>query len=116
IVRTDPDLPKHQGLTMFLVDLKAPGVTVRPLRQITGEAHFNEVFFDDVSVPDDQRLDEVGNGWRVALTTLMNERRATGGAGGGGGRRGSGDNTLVRLARDFGLWGDKEIRNEVMDL
>ncbi len=116
IVRTDPDMPKHQGLTMFLVDLKAPGVTVRPLRQITGEAHFNEVFFDDVRVPDDQRLDEVGNGWSVALTTLMNERMAIGGAGGGGGRRASGENALVRLARDAGVWGDGEIRDEVMNL
>ena len=116
IVRTDPDLPKHQGLTMFLVDLKAPGVTVRPLRQITGEAHFNEVFFDDVRVPDDQRLDEVGSGWKVALTTLMNERMAIGGAGGGGGRRGVGDNALVRLAKDAGRWDDGEARDEVTNL
>jgi len=116
IVRTDPDLPKHQGLTMFLVDFKAPGVTVRPLRQITGEAHFNEVFFDDVRIPDDQRLDEVGQGWRVALTTLMNERMAIGGAGGGGGRRGGGDNALVRLAKDAGRWSDGEVRDEVMSL
>jgi alkylation response protein AidB-like acyl-CoA dehydrogenase len=115
IVRTDPDLPKHQGLTMFLVDLHAPGVTVRPLRQITGEAHFNEVFFDDVRVPDSQRLDEVGAGWKVALTTLMNERMAIGGAGGGA-RRGTGENALVRLARDFGLWDDAEQRDRVMDL
>jgi alkylation response protein AidB-like acyl-CoA dehydrogenase len=117
IVRTNPDLPKHQGLTMFLVDLHAPGVTVRPLRQITGEAHFNEVFFDDVRVPDTQRLDEVGAGWKVALTTLMNERMAIGGAGGGGGpRRGSTENALVRMARDFGLWDDAEQRDRVMDL
>ena len=115
IVRTNPDLPKHQGLTMFLVDLHAPGVTVRPLRQITGEAHFNEVFFDDVRVPDDQRLDEVGNGWRVALTTLMNERMAIGGAGGGT-RRQAGENALVRLAREYGHWDDAEQRDRVMDL
>lgn len=116
IVRTDPDLPKHQGLTMFLVDLHAPGVTVRPLRQITGEAHFNEVFFDDVRVPDSQRLDEVGSGWKVALTTLMNERMAIGGAGGGGPRRGTGENALVRLAREFGVWDDAEHRDRVVDL
>jgi alkylation response protein AidB-like acyl-CoA dehydrogenase len=115
IVRTDPDLPKHQGLTMFLVDLTSPGVSVRPLRQITGEAHFNEIFFDDVRVPDTQRLDEVGNGWRVALTTLMNERMAIGGAGGGG-RRGAGDNALVRLAKDAGKWDDREVRDEVVNL
>jgi alkylation response protein AidB-like acyl-CoA dehydrogenase len=117
IVRTDPDLPKHQGLTMFLVDLHAPGVTVKPLRQITGEAHFNEVFFDDVRVPDDQRLDEVGSGWRVALTTLMNERMAIGGAAGGGGaRRRGGDNALVRLAKDAGVWDDLATRDRVVDL
>jgi alkylation response protein AidB-like acyl-CoA dehydrogenase len=86
------------------------------LRQITGEAHFNEVFFDDVRVPDDQRLDEVGKGWTVALTTLMNERMAIGGAGGGGGRRTGGDNALIRLARDAGVWSDGEIRDEVMNL
>jgi alkylation response protein AidB-like acyl-CoA dehydrogenase len=117
IVRTDPDLPKHQGLTMFLVDLHAPGVEVRPLRQITGEAHFNEVFFTDVRVPDDQRLDEVGKGWTVALTTLMNERMAIGGAGGGGGpRRQVGDNALVRLAREHGVWDDAQTRDRVMGL
>jgi alkylation response protein AidB-like acyl-CoA dehydrogenase len=116
IVRTDPDLPKHQGLTMFLVDLHAPGVEVRPLKQITGEAHFNEVFFTDVRVPDDQRLDDIGAGWKVALTTLMNERMAIGGAGGGGGRRTSGDNALVRLAKDAGNWSDGQTRDRVMSL
>ena len=116
IVRTDPDLPKHQGLTMFLVDLRAPGVTVKPLRQITGEAHFNEIFFDDVRVPDDQRLDDVGAGWKVALTTLMNERMAIGGAGGGGPRRQAGDNALMRLAKDNGVWDDGQTRDRIMDL
>ena len=116
IVRTDPDLPKHQGLTMFLVDLKAPGVEVRPLKQITGEAHFNEVFFTDVRVPDDQRLDEVGAGWKVALTTLMNERMAIGGAGGGGPRRQAGDNALIRLAKEHGVWDDGQTRDRVTDL
>jgi alkylation response protein AidB-like acyl-CoA dehydrogenase len=102
---------------MFLVDLRTPGVTVKPLRQITGEAHFNEVFFDDARVPDDQRLDEVGSGWKVALTTLMNERMAIGGAGGGGGpRRQGGDNALVRLAKDAGVWDDGQTRDHVMDL
>ncbi|HZJ47657.1 MAG TPA: acyl-CoA dehydrogenase family protein [Acidimicrobiia bacterium] len=78
-VRTDPDAPKHRGITYFIVDMKAEGVDVRPLYQITGEAEFNEVFFDDVSIPDDQRIDAVGAGWRVAMTTLMNERVAIGG-------------------------------------
>jgi alkylation response protein AidB-like acyl-CoA dehydrogenase len=74
------------------------------------------VFFDDVRVPDDQRLDEVGSGWKVALTTLMNERMAIGGAGGGGSRRGAGENALVRLAREFGLWEEGEHRDRVVDL
>jgi alkylation response protein AidB-like acyl-CoA dehydrogenase len=78
VARTDPDLPKHQGLTYFIVDMKAPGVEVRPLRQITGEAEFNEVYFTDVRIPDSDRLGAVGDGWRVALTTLMNERVAIG--------------------------------------
>ncbi|NOY56035.1 MAG: acyl-CoA dehydrogenase [Actinobacteria bacterium] len=78
-VRTDPDAPKHRGITYFIVDMKAEGVDVRPLYQITGEAEFNEVFFGDVRIPDDQRIDAVGAGWRVAMTTLMNERVAIGG-------------------------------------
>ena len=92
ICRTDPDLPKHKGLTGFIVDMKAPGVEVRPLRQMTGGASFNEVFFTEVRVPDEQRLGDVNEGWTVALTTLMNERAAIGGAGmgiDGGGRAGS---------------------------
>jgi alkylation response protein AidB-like acyl-CoA dehydrogenase len=79
VARTDPDVPKHQGLTYFIADMHAPGVEVRPLRQITGDAEFNEVFFTDVRIPDGQRLDAVGAGWRVATTTLMNERVAIGG-------------------------------------
>jgi alkylation response protein AidB-like acyl-CoA dehydrogenase len=79
VTRTDPDVPKHAGMTYFVCDMTAPGVEVRPLRQITGEAEFNEVFLTDVHIPDTQRLGEVGNGWRVAQTTLMNERVAIGG-------------------------------------
>lgn len=79
VARTDPDQPKHKGLTYFVVDMQAPGVDVRPLRQMTGEAEFNEVFFTDVRIPDDERLGEVGEGWRVSLTTLMNERVSIGG-------------------------------------
>ena len=80
VTRTDPDQPKHRGMTYFVVDMEAEGVDIRPLYQITGEAEFNEVFFDDAKVPDDQRIDDVGAGWRVAMTTLMNERVAIGGS------------------------------------
>ena len=81
LTRTDPSLPKHRGLTMFIVDLKAPGVTIRGLRQLSGDAAFNEVFFDDVEIPDEWRIGEVNDGWRVAITTLMNERMSIGGGG-----------------------------------
>src|SRR3984885_10773440 len=79
LARTDPGVPKHRGMTYFVADMHAPGVEVRPLRQITGDAEFNEVFFTDARIPDSQRLDAVGAGWRVAMTTLMNERVAIGG-------------------------------------
>jgi alkylation response protein AidB-like acyl-CoA dehydrogenase len=78
VARTDPELPKHQGLTYFIVDMEAEGVEVRPLRQITGEAEFSEVYFTDVTIPDTNRIGGRGDGWRVSLTTLMNERVAIG--------------------------------------
>ena len=81
VARTDPDQPKHKGLSYFIVDMKAPGVEVRPLKQITGDAEFNEVFFTDVRIPDTMRLGPEGEGWMVATTTLMNERAALSGAG-----------------------------------
>ncbi len=80
LARTDPDVPKHDGLTAFIVDMHGPGVEVRPLVQITGEAHFNEVYFTNARIPDANRLAGVGDGWRVAVTTLMNERVSIGGA------------------------------------
>jgi alkylation response protein AidB-like acyl-CoA dehydrogenase len=79
VARTDPSVPKHKGLTYFVIDMDQPGVEVRPLRQMTGHAEFNEVYFTDARVPDAFRLDAVGEGWRVALTTLMNERVSIGG-------------------------------------
>ena len=80
VTRTDPGVPKHAGMTYFLCDMQEPGIEIRPLRQITGEAEFNEVFLNDVQVPDDQRLGAVGEGWQVATRTLNNERVAIGGA------------------------------------
>jgi alkylation response protein AidB-like acyl-CoA dehydrogenase len=79
LARTDPDLPKHQGLSFFICDMTAPGVEVRPLRQLTGDAEFNEVFFTDARIPDADRLGSEGSGWAVARATLMNERMAIGG-------------------------------------
>jgi len=80
ITRTDPEVPKHRGLTMFFLDMKSPGVDIRPIKQANGDSGFNEVYFDNVRIPDAQRLGEVGEGWKVSLTTLMNERLAIGGS------------------------------------
>src|SRR6476659_1288640 len=82
LARTNPEASRHRGLTMFVIDMHAPGVTVRPLRQMNGHLSFNEVFLDDVLIADSERLGDVDDGWRVALTTLMNERMAVGGGGG----------------------------------
>ena len=112
VCRTDPDLPKHKGLTGFIVDMKAPGVEIRPLRQMTGGANFNEVFFNEVRVPDSWRLGEVNDGWRVALTTLMNERASIGGGPGYGG----GFTRLKEMVRHFGLADDSIVRQQLMDL
>ena len=106
LARTNADVPKHRGLTYFIADMTAPGVEVRPLRQLTGEAEFNEVFFTDVRVPDSARLGDEGNGWAVAQGTLMNERMAIG----GGATRESG--MLGKLA---GLWRDRpELRRPAL--
>src|SRR3569623_1273436 len=80
LTRTDPTVPKHKGLTMFFLDMKSPGVEVRPIKQASGASDFNEVYFTNVRIPDHQRLGEVGDGWNVSLTTLMNERSAIGAA------------------------------------
>ncbi len=99
VTRTDPEAPKHKGMTYFALDMKAPGVEVRPLRQITGEAEFNEVYMTDVRVPDAHRIGDVGEGWRASLTTLMNERSAIGGGSAGGSkpRRGGAANDAVEV-------------------
>jgi len=113
ITRTSPDKPKHKGLTMFLVDMHAPGVEVRPLRQMTGGASFNEVFFEEVRVPDSHRLGDVDEGWTVALTTLMNERAAIGGGGAGVGTMSL--NRFVEMARHYGVADDPLVRQRLAD-
>jgi alkylation response protein AidB-like acyl-CoA dehydrogenase len=106
ITRTDPNVPKHQGLTMFFLDMKSPGVEARPIKQISGGANFNEVFFTNVRVPDAQRLGKVGDGWKAALTTLMNERLAVGMPSGG-----LDVDELLELARSTELEDGPAIRN-----
>jgi alkylation response protein AidB-like acyl-CoA dehydrogenase len=115
ICRTDSDLPKHKGLTGFVVDMHAPGVEIRPLRQMTGGTSFNEVFFNEVRVPDDHRLGDVNQGWTVALTTLMNERASIG-AGGGGGMGLASVTRLAEMCRHFGVLDDPLVRQKMMDV
>ena len=101
VARTNPDVPKHDGLSYFVVDMKSPGVEIRPLYQITAEAEFNEVFFTDVRIPHENMLGKEGQGWRVAITTLMNERVAIG--GGGSKRKGGGS-----IAQVTKLWQERK--------
>lgn len=118
LARTDPDRPKHQGITYFLLDMRQPGVEVRPLRQITGEAEFNEVFLDGARVPDAHRVGDVNDGWRVSASTLSSERQMVSGSGSGGMGRlgGSSAERLITLAKETGRWADPVIRNKVMHL
>src|SRR5665213_695516 len=107
LARSDPAAPKHQGITAFLLDLRTPGIDVRPLRQINGASHFNEVFLTDVRIPDAMRLGDPGSGWRAANTMLSNERAMIG----GGGRVGFRD--LVALAQHCGANDDVMLRQEL---
>ena len=118
LARTDPEQPKHKGITYFLLDMHQPGVEVRPLRQITGEAEFNEVFLDGARVPDAHRVGEVNDGWRVSASTLSSERQMVSGSGSGGMGRlgGSSAERLISLARETGRWDDPVIRNKIMRL
>jgi alkylation response protein AidB-like acyl-CoA dehydrogenase len=108
LARTDPDQPKHRGITYFLVDMRSPGVEVRPLRQINGVAHFNEVFLTDVRIPAENVLGEVNGGWGVAQTTLANERNLIGGG------TGIGFKDFVRLAREQGRADDPLLRQRLV--
>jgi alkylation response protein AidB-like acyl-CoA dehydrogenase len=124
LARTDPDVPKREGITYFLLDLRQAAVDVRPLRHIGGEVDFNEVFLDGARVPDTQRVGAVGAGWKVANATLSGERQMVSGAGSGGVDRigGSGADALVRLARRLdaegrpGGWANPVHRDEVVRL
>ncbi len=107
LTRTDANVPKHKGLTMFHLSMKTPGVEVRPIKQASGASGFNEIFFTDVKIPDSQRVGEVGQGWQVALTTLMHERLAVGGGQGGG----LDVPQLLQLARELELEDGPAIKN-----
>jgi acyl-CoA dehydrogenase len=110
LARTDPDAPKHAGITYFLLDMSSPGIEIRPLRQMTGHAHFSEVFLDEVRIPAANVVGRPGEGWKVAQTTLSAERTAI--AGGSGGADPPG---LIDLARDFGVAHDPLVRQQLVD-
>jgi len=116
LCRTDPEAPKHKGLTGFVVDMHAPGVDIRPLRQLTGGASFNEVFFTEVRIPDSHRLGDVNGGWTVALTTLMNERAAIGGGMAGTSSGNMSTQRLIDLVRHQGKEQDPLVRQQVADI
>jgi alkylation response protein AidB-like acyl-CoA dehydrogenase len=114
IARTSPEKPKHRGITMFVIDFKAPGVDIRPLRQMNGGSGFNEVFFTDVRIPDANRIGDVDDGWRCAVAMLMNERVAIGSGGGGGPSVGT--KPLIELARRRGVLADPVVRQGIADI
>jgi acyl-CoA dehydrogenase len=116
LTRTNPDATKHRGITAFLVPMDTPGVEVRPLRQMTGGADFNEVFLTDVRIPDDHRLGEVDGGWTVALTTLMNERATVGSEGVGPVGAALSPDHLSALMRATWTWDDRALRARLAEL
>lgn len=109
LVRTDPKVPKHKGLTMFIVDMKQKGVEARPIHQASGQREFNEVYFTDVRIPDSDRLGDAGNGWKVALVTLMNERLAVGGS------TGPDWGEILEYSRQAGTVSDGAFRSKLAD-
>ncbi|CAN5478041.1 acyl-CoA dehydrogenase [soil metagenome] len=111
LARTDPDQPKHKGITFFVVDMRTPGIDVRPLRQINGGYHFNEVFLTDVVVPDANVIGALNDGWRVTMTTLTNERHAIGSGGGGAKVQ-----DLIALAKEVGRSDDPVLRDALTEL
>jgi alkylation response protein AidB-like acyl-CoA dehydrogenase len=114
VARSDPDAPKHKGLTYFLMDMEQDGVEVRPLRQITGEAEFNEIFMHEARIPDENVIGGEGNGWAVAITTLMNERAGLGFGSAIQLRIGLGQ--LMELVRERGLEDDPVVRQRIGQL
>jgi acyl-CoA dehydrogenase len=109
LARTDSSAPKHEGITYFVLDMATPGIDIRPLRQMTGEAHFSEVFLDDVRIPDENVVGDVNDGWRVARTTLASERGAI-----AGGSQGADAPGLIDLARRFGRTADPVARQQLV--
>lgn len=109
LVRTDQNAPKHKGLTYFYVHMKTPGIDVRPIRQISGEANFNEVYFSDARIPDRQRLGDIGQGWQVALTTLMNERASL-----SIGESGVNFESVFEIAKQVNIGGGQAIENDAV--
>src|SRR5205823_15082428 len=114
LARSDPKRARHAGLTMFIADLAAPGVTIRPLRQMTGHAKFAEVFFDDVRIADDHRVGDENDGWRCAITTLMNERFSVGGLKYA--QRGGSAQLIIDKARARGPGADPVVRQRLAPL
>ena len=109
VARTDPDVAKHAGLSFFILDMKTPGIEIRPIRQVSGSSHFNEVFFTNVRIPDSRRVGPVGAGWKVALTTLMNERHGMRDA------PGPDFTELFRLAQEIDLIDDDAVQEKLAE-